>query len=116
MNEALILTTLDDGHASSVADVARRLSTLDIGRSIDDGSIYLALKRMSERGFVSVTRSTVISADNRSRVIGFYAITPQGRQTVNQFAREASVITRLSPSPAAKPLISRLSLSPARKS
>ncbi len=97
MNEALILTTLEDGHACSVAEVATRLSSLDIGRSIDDGSIYLALKRMSERGFVSVTRSTVISADNRSRMIGFYAVTSQGRHAVNQFAREASFVNRSSP-------------------
>ena len=94
MNEAIILSALEGQEASSVAQVARFLSALEIGRSIDDGSIYVALKRMCDRGFVSVKRSTVISADNRPREIGFYSITPQGHRAVSQFARESQVVSK----------------------
>ncbi len=95
MNEALILSALESGEALSVADVAGRLSTIDMGRSIDDGSIYLALHRMSARGMVTSSRRVVTSADGKQREIGFYSITGAGRQAVSQFLREASAATRL---------------------
>jgi DNA-binding PadR family transcriptional regulator len=100
MNEAIILSALEGREECSVAEVAQLLATVDIGRSIDDGSIYIALRRMTERGFVSVRRGKVISADNRPREIGFYAVTPQGSQAVQQFARESSAVQTLSLAPA----------------
>lgn len=100
MNEAIILSALEGQDACSVADVARLLTTVDIGRAIDDGSIYIALRRMTERGFVTVRRGKVISADNRPREIGYYAVTPQGSQAVHQFARESRAVQTLSLSPA----------------
>jgi DNA-binding PadR family transcriptional regulator len=95
MNEALILSALEAGEALSVAQVAGRLEATDMGRSIDDGSIYLALQRMGERGMVTSERRAVVSADGKQRVIGFYSITGAGRQAVQQFLREANAATRL---------------------
>jgi DNA-binding PadR family transcriptional regulator len=95
MNEALILTALEAGDELSVADVAKRLASVDVGRSIDDGSLYLALYRMSRRGMVSTVKRTVTSADKKQREIGHYAITAAGKRAVSQFVREAKAITQL---------------------
>jgi DNA-binding PadR family transcriptional regulator len=96
MNEALILTALEAGDVLSVAGVAARLEGADIGRSIDDGSIYLALHRMTQRGLVTSERRTVTSADGKQREIGFYSIGNDGRSAIAQFLREANAATRLS--------------------
>jgi DNA-binding PadR family transcriptional regulator len=94
-NEALILTVLQSLDALSVADVALRLEEAELDRSIDDGSIYLALYRMSQRGLVSVVKRSVISADGRSREVGFYAITEAGQKAVSQFIAESRAVIRL---------------------
>jgi DNA-binding PadR family transcriptional regulator len=94
-NEALILTVLQSLDALSVADVALRLEKAELGRSIDDGSIYLALHRMSQRGLVSVVKRSVISADGRRREIGFYAITEAGQKAVSQFEADSRAVIRL---------------------
>jgi DNA-binding PadR family transcriptional regulator len=95
-NEALILTVLQSLDALSVADVALRLEKAEIlVRSIDDGSIYLALYRMSQRGLVSVVKRSVISADGRRREIGFYAITEAGQKAVSQFEADSRAVIRL---------------------
>jgi DNA-binding PadR family transcriptional regulator len=95
MNEALALTALESGDALSVADVVGRLAGLEIGRAIDDGSVYLALHRMSQRGMVVGTKRGVLSADGRQREVSFYEITPEGRHAVAQFVREANAVSRL---------------------
>jgi DNA-binding PadR family transcriptional regulator len=95
MNEALILTVLEAGDAMSVADVAGRLSSLDIGRSIDDGSIYLALHRMSQRGMVTASKRFVTSGDGKQREINFYTMCAEGQHAVTQFLREATAATKL---------------------
>jgi DNA-binding PadR family transcriptional regulator len=95
MNEALALTALESGDALSVADVVSRLASVEIGRSIDDGSVYLALHRMSQRGMVVGSKRAVLSADGRQREISFYAITPEGRRAVAQFIQEANAVSRL---------------------
>lgn len=95
MNEALALTALESGDELSVADIAKRLSAVDVGRAIDDGSLYLALHRMSQRGMVSVAKRTVTSRDGKPREIGYYAITLEGKRAVSQFVREANAVARL---------------------
>jgi DNA-binding PadR family transcriptional regulator len=94
-NEALILTVLQPLDALSVADVALRLEKAELGRSIDDGSIYLALYRMSQRGFVSVVKRSVISADGRRRKIGFYAIMEAGQKAVSQSEADSRAVIRI---------------------
>jgi DNA-binding PadR family transcriptional regulator len=94
-NEALILTVLLSLEALSVADVALCLEKAELGRSIDDGSIYLALHRMSQRGLVSVVKRSVISADGRPREIGFYAITEAGQKALSRYDADSSAVVRL---------------------
>ena len=64
-------------------------------RDIDDGSIYVALQRMAERGFVTIRKTRAPSADGRVREIGVYKITAEGARAVDVFAREAAAVTRL---------------------
>jgi len=95
MNEALILACLIAGAPATVADVAERLEGDDVGRKIDDGSIYVALQRMAERGYVTVGKTRVVSADGRPRDVGVYRITGAGEGMLKQFGREAGALQRL---------------------
>ncbi len=95
-----MLTVLQSLDALSVADVALRLEKADLGRSIDDGSIYLALHRMSQRGLVTVVKRSVVSADGRPRDVGFYEITEAGRKAVSQFVADSNAVIRLAESKA----------------
>jgi DNA-binding PadR family transcriptional regulator len=95
MNEALILSAMHAGKPMSVADVAAKLREEAIGRLIDDGSIYIALHRMSKRGFVSSSKHVVTSADGKQREIGYYAVCAEGRKAVAQLAHEAQIARRL---------------------
>jgi DNA-binding PadR family transcriptional regulator len=97
MNEALILSALHCGDAMSVADVAGRIAAEgDLGRLIDDGSIYLALHRMSQRGLVSASKRVVTSADGKQREINVYTICAEGRRAATQVRHEARIAARLS--------------------
>jgi DNA-binding PadR family transcriptional regulator len=96
MNEALILSALEHRPQSSIANVARVLEAAQFGRSIDDGTIYMTMRRMLERGFVTQQRRVVVSVDLRSREIGFYSITRAGIRAAKRFAHEASALERLS--------------------
>ena len=89
------MTVLQSLEALSVADVALRLENAELGRSIDDGSIYLALHRMSQRGLVSVVKRSVVSADGRPREVGFYEITDAGQKAVSQFVADSTAVIRL---------------------
>jgi DNA-binding PadR family transcriptional regulator len=95
MNEALILACLLGGSNATVADVAERLDGDDFGRRIDDGSIYIALQRMTERGYLTAGKARVISADGRPRDVGIYRITGEGARALEQFAHEAMAVQRL---------------------
>lgn len=95
MNEALILVSLIGTGDATVADIAARLEGCDLGRRIDDGSIYVALQRMAERGYVRMRKTRVISADGRPRDVGAYRITGDGTKAVQQFSREARALTTL---------------------
>jgi DNA-binding PadR family transcriptional regulator len=95
INEALILTALTDGGSATVADIATRLENCDLGRRIDDGSIYVALQRMAERGFIRMRKTRVVSGDGRPRDVGIYRITGSGCDAVEQFSREARALTSL---------------------
>jgi DNA-binding PadR family transcriptional regulator len=94
-NEALILTVLQCRESLSVADVAARLGNADLGRRIDDGSIYLALHRMSQRGLVTVLKRPVVSADGRTRQIGYYTIAAAGQTAASRFVAESNAVVRL---------------------
>lgn len=95
MNEALILASLGVTGDATVADIAARLERYDLGRPIDDGSIYVALQRMVQRGFVRMRKVRVISGDGRPREVGAYRITGDGSKAVQQFGREAQALTTL---------------------
>jgi DNA-binding PadR family transcriptional regulator len=94
INEALILASLVAGEAT-VAETSERLESYDFGRRIDDGSIYVALQRMAERGYVRMRKKRVVSADGRPRNVGVYHISSAGQDAVRQFAREAGAVRRL---------------------
>jgi DNA-binding PadR family transcriptional regulator len=95
INEALILACLCSGGDASVADIAERLEGDDFGRKIDDGSIYVALQRMAERGYVSARKTRVVSTDGRPRDIGIYRISDEGTLAMQKFQREAGAVNRL---------------------
>jgi DNA-binding PadR family transcriptional regulator len=94
-NEALILAALEGGDELSVAEVAERLGRVDVGRPIDDASIFVALQRMTERGFVSSSKRSVTSRDGRSRSVRCYVILAEGQRAVRQFQREAAGVNGL---------------------
>jgi DNA-binding PadR family transcriptional regulator len=95
MNEALILACLSGGQESTVAAVAAQLEADERGRKIDDGSIYMALQRMGQRGFVTTRKERVTSADGRPRDIGVYRITGAGSRSIDQFLAETQSVARL---------------------
>jgi DNA-binding PadR family transcriptional regulator len=95
MNEALILACLSGGSESTVSSVATQLEADDRGRRVDDGSIYMALQRMGQRGFVTARKERVTSADGRPREIGVYRITGAGSQALDQFLAETESVGRL---------------------
>ena len=94
LNEALILAALVVGDAT-VAETGERLERHDLGRRIDDGSIYVALQRMAERGYVRMRKKRIVSADGRPRDVGVYRISSAGNDAVQQFTREARAVQRL---------------------
>lgn len=92
INEALILAALASRGECSVAQVAERVVE---DRDVDDGSLYVALQRMAERGFVTRRKVKVRSADGREREVGAYKITGQGTGALDRWQREAAAVTRL---------------------
>jgi DNA-binding PadR family transcriptional regulator len=94
MNEVLILASLVVGEAT-VAETSERLESHDFGRRVDDGSIYVALQRMAQRGYVRMRKKRIVSADGRPRNVGVYRISNAGRDAVQQFTREAGAVRRL---------------------
>jgi DNA-binding PadR family transcriptional regulator len=95
MNEALILACLSGCQDSTVAALAAQLEADDRGRKVDDGSIYMALQRMGQRGFVTMRKERVTSADGRPRDIGVYRITGAGSGALDQFLAETDSVGRL---------------------
>ena len=92
INEALILAALSSRGECSVAQVAERVGK---NRDVDDGSLYVALQRMAERGFVGRRKVRVRSADGREREVGAYKITAEGTDALDRWEREAHAVTRL---------------------
>jgi DNA-binding PadR family transcriptional regulator len=72
-------------------------------RAKDGRSIYVALQRMAERGYVAGRKTRAVSADGREREIGLYVITGAGQCAVDQFAREAAAVRSLNPAFGAQP-------------
>jgi DNA-binding PadR family transcriptional regulator len=92
INEALILAALTGGAESSVAEVADRVVRV---RDVDDGSIYMALQRMTDRGLVTRRKERVRSADGRDRDIGKYRITGEGSRALASWEHDTQAVTRL---------------------
>ena len=92
INGALILAILTSKVEATVAEVAERLESI---RDIDDGSIYVALQRMSERGLVQQRKVRTRSADGRKRDIGVYTITAEGVAALDAFQRESAALPKL---------------------
>lgn len=96
MNEAFVLAALF-GNERTIAEIAEALEQSEIRRSVSDGSIYMALQRMLDRGFVTSKKVSVISVDGRSREVGRYAITASGQRAARAFFAEAEALVRLRP-------------------
>ncbi len=96
INEALILAALAHAPELTVAGVAERVEG---DRDINDGSIYVALQRMIERGFVTMRKVRAASTDGRVREIGSYAVTGEGMRTLDDFIRQANAVGRMRLSP-----------------
>jgi len=98
LNEAHILSIIADGDERSLSDIIDALECLKLDRTIREATAYMALQRMSTRGFVVIRKIRITSQDGRVREIGVYHITAGGRSAVQQFSREVSSIgSRLIP-------------------
>jgi len=92
INEALILAALSAIENLAISDIAARLAPY---REVDDGTIYVALQRMIDRGFVTRKQSRAKSTDGRERDIAFYGITGAGSRVLAQFEAEASQVPKI---------------------
>jgi PadR family transcriptional regulator PadR len=94
--DLMVLKTLDVLGPQHGYGIARRIEQLseDVLR-MNEGTLYTALVRLQERGWISSTWGT---SENNRRA-RFYAITRRGRRQLTQEAeswgRIAGVITRL---------------------
>lgn len=88
VKEALVLTALHG--PSTINEVCDRLE----GEPIDDAAIYLALKRLTDRGLL--TRRTVSrrAADGKMRDVGEYRPTPEAAEALQQWEREIVPVVR----------------------
>jgi DNA-binding PadR family transcriptional regulator len=91
-NEALILAGLRATDESTIAQIAERVEP---ARTIGDGSIYIALQRMTARGLVTVRKVRATSPDGRERSIGLYAITGEGSRALQSWERDAERVRHL---------------------
>jgi PadR family transcriptional regulator PadR len=93
--ETLILRTLVQGpmHGYAIARWLEQAS--DDVLQIEDGSLYPALYRMEQRGWVSAAWGT----SDGGRRAKFYGLTPVGRRrlavSTNEWARFASAVSRV---------------------
>jgi len=76
----------------TIAEIAEAVEN---HRDLDDGTIYVALQRMTQRGFVTSRKTRVVSADKRPRDIGVYTITAEGCCALNEWDRAAGGVRRL---------------------
>lgn len=87
-NEALVLSVI--GRTATISEICQRLE----GDEIDDGDVYLALKRLGDRGLV--TRRTVLrrAADDKMRNVGEYTATPEAFDALRQFRQATQRVMR----------------------
>jgi PadR family transcriptional regulator, regulatory protein PadR len=91
----LILKALltEDRHGYGVGRWVHEMSGSDL--EIEEGSLYPALRRLEDRGFVT-SRWAVTEHNRRAR---FYSLTPEGRRHLEQDARSwmhfSSAVTRI---------------------
>ncbi|MHB8140324.1 MAG: hypothetical protein ACYDHD_03560 [Vulcanimicrobiaceae bacterium] len=88
MKEAFVLTALHG--PSTINEVCDRLE----GEPIDDAGIYLALKRLTDRGLLVRCTVTRRAADGKMRDVGEYRPTPEAAEALQQWTREVSPILR----------------------
>lgn len=97
LNEALILWALSGGNELRLAQIVERLNDTDDGQSIREATVYVALQRMAERGFVQTRKVRVVSRDERAREIGLYKVTDNGLSAARIYARKAQPLQSLTP-------------------
>lgn len=75
-----------------ITEVTARLED----EGIDDASVYLALKRLLDRGLVTRRSVSRTAADGKVREVGEYAPEPQAMEALRAFYREmAPVVQRI---------------------
>jgi len=99
MNEALILRVIslasaagDDPRGVTVSRIAELLLARTHPRTIDPGSIYIALRRMAERGYVSLTKVRTAARDGRIRDVAFYKMEPEGEAALQHSISHARAL------------------------
>lgn len=82
--EAAVLNALT--RPSTVAEITDRLTD----QRLDDPAVYIALRRMLNRNFVTRESVTVTAADRKQRTVGRYRITGQGSEALDAHKLEVS--------------------------
>jgi DNA-binding PadR family transcriptional regulator len=92
-NEALVLAVL--GRASTINEICNLLQDDPAGNGdIGDGAVYLALKRLCDRGLVSRRTVSRTAADGRMRDVGEYARTTGALEALRQYQQDAQRVIR----------------------
>ena len=92
-NEALVLSALM--RTGTINEVCERLRDGKTGKpAIDDASVYLALKRLVDRGLVSRRSVSRRAADGKIRELGEYTRNPGALEALNEYREEAMRIMR----------------------
>lgn len=92
-NEALVLAALV--RTGTISEVCNRLRDDTTGKPvIDDASVYLALKRLVDRGLVSRRSVSRRAADGKIRELGEYTRNPGALEALNQYREETQRVIR----------------------
>jgi DNA-binding PadR family transcriptional regulator len=92
-NEALVLAVLV--RASTINEICRRLQDDALGHDgIGDAGVYLALKRLCDRGLASRRTVSRKAADGRIRDVGEYARTTGASEALHQYQQDAQRVMR----------------------
>jgi predicted transcriptional regulator len=87
-NEALVLAVLTK--PTVITEVCRLLEA----ENIEDGAVYLALRRLVERGLVYRRTVTREAADRKMRDVGEYSPTPEAREALLVYQRDVERVIR----------------------
>jgi predicted transcriptional regulator len=86
--EALVLTVLTE--PLTITEIAARLA----GEQIDDAAVYLALKRLTDRGLLLRRTITRRAADGKMRDVGEYRPTAEAAAALESWIHEVEPVTR----------------------